>query len=132
MLEAFIRSTPKLRGNERALRQLSSAALGFASEPERVLDRALIACGLRLKTNHRVGSYMCDFVDEVAKVIVEVDGREFHSAPEVFGRDRRRQNFLVLSGWMVLRYSAFDVMRNPRPIAREIADEVRRRRKARS
>ncbi|WP_254900497.1 DUF559 domain-containing protein [Rhodococcus sp. 1168] len=132
VIASKIRSTPRRRGNSRASSQLRSAASGFASEPERVLDRALIACGLRIATNHWVGNYVCDFVDELARVVVEVDGREFHSAPEVFSKDRRRQNDLVLDGWLVLRFSAFDVMANPEKTARQIAGVVRRRRRARN
>lgn len=130
-LEWLIRSTPKLRGNERAAKQLRGASLNFASEPERVLDRALIRLGFRMKTNHRVGRYICDFVDELAKLIVEVDGREFHIEPEVFSKDRRRQNHLILDGWMVLRYSAIDVMADPDKVAREIVAVLRKRRVAR-
>ncbi|MDJ0359049.1 DUF559 domain-containing protein [Rhodococcus sp. H29-C3] len=91
-----------------------------------------MACGLRIATNHWVGNYVCDFVDELAQVVVELDGREFHSAPEVFSKDRRRQNDLVLGGWLVLRFSAFDVMANPEKTARQIAGVVRRRRRARN
>lgn len=130
-LTALVERTPRRRGNARALTQLRRAATGFASEPERILDRALIAVGIRMLTNYRVGAYICDFVDERARVIVEVDGREFHIAPEVFSRDRRRQNRLVLDGWLVLRYSAFDVLANPAAVAAEIAAVVRRRRDAR-
>jgi very-short-patch-repair endonuclease len=131
-LRAVILASPKLRGNPAARRQLRKAATAFASEPERVLNRALVAVGLRLQANAWVGQYMCDFVDERAKVIVEVDGREYHSAPEVFSKDRRRQNDLVLDGWLVLRFSAFDVVSDPDRIARLIAEVVRRRRHARA
>ena len=37
------------------------------------------------------------------RLVIEIDGREFHSDPEVFESDRRRQNLLVLNGWRVLR-----------------------------
>lgn len=130
-LRALIRNSPRRRGNARALVQIDKAAMGYASEPERVLDRALIQLGVRLKTNAWVGRYICDFVDELARVIIEVDGREYHSAPEVFSRDRTRQNELQLDGWLVLRFSAVDVMANPEKVARQIAEVVRRRRAAR-
>lgn len=130
-VRALIRNSPRRRGNARALDQIDKAAVGFASEPERVLDRALIQLGLRLQTNEWVGRYICDFVDELAKVIIEVDGRAYHSAPEVFSRDRTRQNELQLDGWLVLRFSAVDVMAHPEKVARQIAEVVRRRRAAR-
>ena len=39
------------------------------------------------------------------RLVVEIDGREFHTKPEVFESDRRRQNALVLDGWCVLRFT---------------------------
>ncbi|RRQ29182.1 DUF559 domain-containing protein [Rhodococcus sp. Eu-32] len=128
---SLIGRTPNLRGNKRASGLIATASIGFASEPERVLGRTLIVLGLRMRVNYRVGDYICDLVDEWAMVIVEVDGREFHSAPEVFRKDRRRQNHLVLEGWLVLRYSAFDVLSDPEKVAREIVEVVRRRRNSR-
>lgn len=39
------------------------------------------------------------------RLILEVDGRKFHSKPEVFESDRRRQNAFVLNGYCVLRFT---------------------------
>ena len=39
------------------------------------------------------------------RLIIEIDGREFHSKAHVFESDRRRQNLLVLDGWCVLRFT---------------------------
>lgn len=39
------------------------------------------------------------------RLVIEIDGREFHSKRSVFESDRRRQNALVLDGWCVLRFS---------------------------
>ncbi|MBY6541239.1 DUF559 domain-containing protein [Rhodococcus sp. BP-349] len=127
----LVASAPGRSGNARLTEQLRSASTRFASEPERVLDRALIAVGLRLKVNARVGAFIVDFYDEASRVIIEVDGREFHIDGDVFRRDRVRQNMLVLAEFRVLRYAAFDVLRDPDSIARQIAHEVRRRRHAR-
>ncbi len=40
------------------------------------------------------------------RLAVEIDGREFHSGPAEFERDRWRQNDLVNAGWRVLRFTA--------------------------
>jgi very-short-patch-repair endonuclease len=37
------------------------------------------------------------------RLVVEIDGRRFHSGSDVFESDRKRQNLLVLDGWRVLR-----------------------------
>ncbi len=102
-----------------------------ASEPERVLGRELSLRGFALAPNLPIGPYVGDFVDERARIVVEVDGREFHSEPDVFRGDRRRQNWLVREGWMVLRFAAYDVLAHPDAIADEIIAAVRRRRRSR-
>ena len=122
---------PRRRGNKHVLRQLHLCAFDAASEPERLLARALNARNFRLPANVRIGPYVVDFVDERAKLVVEVDGREFHSEPEVFRTDRHRQNWLVRQGWMVLRYAAFDVLLDPAKVADEVISVARRRRAAR-
>ncbi|MFD4181014.1 DUF559 domain-containing protein [Rhodococcus sp. NPDC058514] len=112
-------------------RQLYAAAGWAASEPERMFGRALAARRCKLEPNHPVGAYFCDFVDERSRTIVEIDGREFHSEPEVFRKDRRRQNWLLLDDWLVLRYAAYDVYRHLDEVADEAVRVVRRRRRAR-
>jgi very-short-patch-repair endonuclease len=118
-------------GSPEFARQLRDASLSAASEPERLLARAFRSRGFDVAANVPVGPYICDFVDERAKLIIEVDGREFHSDPETFRRDRRRQNWLVRQGWMILRYAAYDVLADSLAVADEIIIDIRRRRKSR-
>ncbi len=131
--DAVLRTTARAqrRGNKGACQQLRLAAIGAASEPERQLGREFNSRHFRLAVNAPVGPYFGDFVDYLGKVVVEVDGREFHSTPEVFRRDRHRQNWMVRHGWLVLRYSAFDVLRDPGAVADEVIEVVRRRRRSR-
>ncbi|MEV0710839.1 DUF559 domain-containing protein [Nocardia aurea] len=112
-------------------RQLRIAAIHSASEPERLFARALAERHLRVLPNHPVGQYICDFVDERSRTIIEIDGRAFHSEPATFRNDRRRQNHLTLAGWMVLRYAAADVYTALDACADEVAAVVRRRRRSR-
>lgn len=130
-LRELLDTCPGRWGNTPARDQFRTAAVRAASEPERLLARALNRRGCPMTANEPVGPYVCDFVDARAKVVVEVDGREFHSAPDVFRRDRRRQNWLVRQGWVVLRYAAYDVLADPDAVAEEIIEVVRRRRHAR-
>ncbi len=39
------------------------------------------------------------------RLLIEVDGREYHSEEAVFESDRWRQNQLILDGWCVLRFT---------------------------
>lgn len=113
-------------GAPAARRQLRLAAPAAESEPERRLARELHRRGWRLELNGRVLRYRGDLVHR-AWVVVEVDGRQFHSAPEVFVTDRVRQNELVLDGWLVLRYAASTVLADPGAVADEVVAALRRR-----
>ncbi|WP_298130824.1 DUF559 domain-containing protein [Micropruina sp.] len=46
-----------------------------------------------------------DVLFEEAGLVVEFDGYEVHSKPEVFESDRRRQNVLTMGDYRVLRYT---------------------------
>jgi very-short-patch-repair endonuclease len=50
-------------------------------------------------------TYCPDAVFHRLRLILEVDGRQFHSDAEVFEADRWRQNLLILDGWCVLRFT---------------------------
>lgn len=47
------------------------------------------------------------------KIAVEIDGRAFHSDVQSFQHDRTRQNALVAQGWIVLRFTWWDVTHRP-------------------
>lgn len=130
-LRAMCEADAGRRGVREQRRQLYAAARSAASEPERLFARALSARRCAMEPNHSVGQFVCDFVDERSRTIVEIDGREFHSEPEVFRKDRRRQNRLLLDGWLVLRYAASDVYRHLDEIADETVGVVRKRRRSR-
>jgi very-short-patch-repair endonuclease len=54
-----------------------------------------------------------DVVFRAARIVIEVDGWAYHSDPELFQRDRTRQNRLVRAGWMVLRFTWRDLTKRP-------------------
>lgn len=66
----------------------------------------------------RLDAYFADY-----GVIVELDGRGFHSAHY----DVRRDNRHAISGAITLRYTWEHIMRNPCSVAREIAQALRAR-----
>ncbi len=115
-------------GSRRLREQLRCAAFDAASEPERLFARGLARRGLHLLSNHPVGGYRADLVDERSRTIIEIDGREFHSDPVTFRRDRHRQNALLGAGWFVLRYAAADVNSYLDACVDEAARAIRRRR----
>jgi very-short-patch-repair endonuclease len=54
------------------------------------------------------------------RLVIEVDGRAWHSAGDRFQRDRERQNRLVASGWTVLRFTWEDQMVRPQHVVSTI------------
>jgi hypothetical protein len=50
-----------------------------------------------------------DLLYPEARLIIECDGRRWHSTSDSFQRDRRRDNLAQLGGWMVLRFTWLDV-----------------------
>ncbi|GAB2934833.1 hypothetical protein GCM10027047_34090 [Rhodococcus aerolatus] len=114
-----------------ARRQVRHAAVGARSEAERRVARALAARGWPMAANRSVLGWVCDFVDELAKVVVEIDGREVHSEPRVFREERRRHNAITAAGWHVQRYAGHDAMVDPDGVAAEVIELCRRRRAAR-
>ncbi|MEO7194505.1 MAG: DUF559 domain-containing protein [Pseudonocardiaceae bacterium] len=61
------------------------------------------------------------------KVALEYDGADPHGLPEAVFRDRWRQNGLPELGWAVLRFTWWDVMRDPDGVAEIVQRTLRRR-----
>jgi very-short-patch-repair endonuclease len=60
-----------------------------------------------------------------AKVIIESDGRRWHTRVEDFDRDRRRDRVAALHGYRTLRYTYFDLRDHPAHVAQEIRSLAR-------
>lgn len=81
-----------------------------ATELERIFDQVIKRARLPLPARqHPIGRRRVDiaYVDE--RIVIELDGGGSHMRKEVFEDDRRRQNDLVLAGWLVLRFTWDDV-----------------------
>jgi very-short-patch-repair endonuclease len=97
------------------------------SAAERLLHQLLRGAGITgWKANRAIvvegSNYYPDALFHRVRLIIEVDGRKFHSEPEVFESDRWRQNLLVLDGWCVLRFTW--AMLEERPA--EVLEMIRR------
>ena len=54
-----------------------------------------------------------DFVYRDLRLVIALDGERYHSDPNTFRKDRRQQNDLVLEGYRILRFTAWDVFAAP-------------------
>lgn len=127
-LAAALARRPRGRGAARAREVLAVADPRVDSPMESVLRWLLHEAGLpRPALQHQVHDdrgHQIGFGDLAwpdRKVLVEFDG-EVHRGRRVFVADLRRQNRLVLEGWVVLRFSSADVLGRPA----EVASTVRR------
>ena len=66
-----------------------------------------------------------DFAWANRRVIVEIDGFEYHSDRAAFQEDRRRQNALVNAGWRVLRFTVADLLLRPEAVVAEVRAALR-------
>jgi very-short-patch-repair endonuclease len=74
------------------------------SEAEERMLAVLRGAGLSPpKTRRYVLGYRVDFLWPEQRLVVEVDGYRFHSTPQAFERDRRRDAELKLAGYTVIR-----------------------------
>lgn len=101
------------RGVWRAVAE--EAAAGAESGAEALYWRALAAAGIplpRLNAAYEVGGtvFRIDALWEGLRLGAEIDGREHHTREADFESDRVRQNLLLTSGLVLIRFSASQVM----------------------
>ena len=75
-------------------------------------------------TTRNENRYLVDLVWTEGKVIVEVDGYEFHSDRAAFSRDRHRDYDLTISGYLVLRLPQDEVVEDVELAVEKIRDVV--------
>jgi very-short-patch-repair endonuclease len=88
------------------------------SFPESVLRCRLAAAGLPFRIQAWIDDMRVDFL--LGKLVVEVDGREHHSEPAAFERDRVRDARLSIRGYRVLHFSYAQVVYRPEEVLASI------------
>ncbi len=76
--------------------------------------------GVRIRRQHPLGPYICDFCCAAARLVIEIDGaaHDMGNRPE---RDSARDRYFAERGYKVLRVAAADVLSGPDRIAEMIA-----------
>lgn len=75
----------------------------------------------RLYAQLPIGPYRVDIAltDGPARLVIECDGRAFHSTEAQLLSDRRRDRELMLMGWRVIRYSGSEIHKSADACAAE-------------
>jgi hypothetical protein len=77
------------------------------------------------------GGKLIGFGDAVwrdAKVVVELDGLQFHTSPQQRRRDNQKDRRLATEGWLVLRYTWLDVTERADEIVTDVSAALAARR----
>lgn len=133
---------PGLRGvgGARRLRAIVEALLDDQPIAGSMLERRFE----RLLVDHHIAGFrrqvrppwydgrrgVVDFADASAKLIVEVDGRRWHTTSQAMTEDRRRDRLAATRGWQVLRVTWSDVVDEPTRTAHQVATALAARRRA--
>lgn len=68
---------------------------------------------------------MADFAAPDQRVVIELDGLATHGTARALRADLARQNFLVLQGWTVLRFTWADVLESPDLVVAAVREALR-------
>jgi very-short-patch-repair endonuclease len=118
----------RLPGTRNSLRRQLAQGIGDdADSPLEIIARDLLrSVGLRVETQVRIpGVGRVDMVVE-GRIIVELDGFDFHWDRATFLKDRRRNNAGMLSGLPTLRYVYEDLVFTPDRVVAEVLTMLRR------
>ena len=97
------------------------------SPPETVARVSLRRAGLQVEPNcHIAGVGYVDLL-VAGRVVVECDGFGPHSGPTAFAVDRRRDRALQIQGFLALRFTAEEVLRDPAEVVACVRAVVDRR-----
>jgi very-short-patch-repair endonuclease len=93
--------------------------------------RVLFDRGIAMpRTQHEViddsGRFVCraDFAYPQVKLLIEVDGRSYHSDSVAYQRDREKQNRTQALGWSTLRFTWHDIVRDADRTAMTVASWI--------
>jgi very-short-patch-repair endonuclease len=73
-----------------------------------------------LTPQFQIGEYRVDFAIQPRKVVIEIDGHDFHKTPEQRTEDAQRQRRLEAIGWRVVRFTGKEVDRDAPGCVREL------------
>lgn len=100
---------------------LEKASIGSDSVPERIVVRALRSAGFTVRTNVLIGEYRWDIYIPRLRLLIEIDGFEYHRERGPFIKDRWKSNDATARGYKVLRYSGSCVRHH----LTEVVDQVK-------
>ena len=90
------------------------------SPMEKLFLKDCVTLGIRIEPQVKIGRYRADFAIKERKIIVEIDGKEWHSSKKQIKKDLEREDYLYNLGWSIIRITGSEVYQNGEEIAAEI------------
>ena len=130
-INAVVNAYPRYRGvaRLRALADPGRPTTETRSDGEEALLELIRKADLpRPELNAKVGNYTADFLWREQKVIVELDGYDYHRGRAAFERDHQRDAEHQRMGYLVIRITGRQLARQPEAILVRIATALATRR----
>jgi hypothetical protein len=123
-LDHLLDRYPRHHGNRAiraALTQRRAGATVTKSDLEEMFIALIDAAGIpRPEINVIVEGFEVDAVWRDARLVVELDGRDFHGTAAAFERDRVRDRSLQVAGWSPIRITYLQVRDTPELVVRDV------------
>lgn len=72
-------------------------------------------------------NYRADFAIPDCRILIEIDGYDYHSSREQLTADSRRQRALTAAGWTVVRFTGREIYAGAAACVREVEQIINRR-----
>ncbi|WMB74807.1 DUF559 domain-containing protein [Shewanella oncorhynchi] len=73
------------------------------------------------------GRYRVDFILKDARLIIELDGHDYHSTKEQLEKDAIRQRYLSRAGYTVIRFTGREINKDPKACVAEVREIYKER-----
>lgn len=135
-LQRALELTPSRPGNHRRRQFLLASRAEPWSAAERLAHRLLREAGIvgwqaNLRIELEGGTRYLDIAIADLQLAIEIDGSRHWTDPQTAIDDRRRQNLVVLDGWLVLRFTWWDLVDRPATFVTQVRTAIRLKRSAR-
>lgn len=124
MLRAVVERMPKVAGTGKLRAELDreGGPQWTSSKADQVMKSLLRQAHLPMPvTRERVAGWPADFFWPAHRLIVEVDGFQFHGSRWAFERDRRRDQAHIAAGYTVIRFTWRQLNEEPLRVIATIA-----------
>ena len=91
---------------------------------ERIMNKALRENNISFKHPFPFGRFVCDFAIPEKKIIIECDGDYWHNREDIKKKDKAKNAYLKVSGWVLLRFWEHEIKDDINKCVQIIQEEI--------